>query len=123
MILPGTVAGWVGMILAVVTILSVTGTVIVKLAKNHISSNIDKKLGDRLEAAVLNGTAPMSARLDALHEQIVTQDGELARIGERTRAIETTLNNGLCTRQERIETKMDRLLEHLLWNGDERRNV
>lgn len=123
MMLPATVAGWAGLIFAVLGIASILLGVIIRLARQHIKSSIDKTLTVVLTEAVTVGMAPMAVRLDAVHTQLVTQDGELSRVLERTRSIENTIDNGLCDRQKRIEDKMDRLFEHLLWDGEERRDT
>ncbi len=118
---PTTLAGWFGLMLTVLTLFTLILGVVIRMARQHINAAINKTLSDRLEVAVLNGNAPMAARLDAINTQLVTQDGELGRVLSRVGDVETTINNGLCARQERIEGKMDRLIEHLMWDGRERR--
>ena len=115
--LPSTVAGWAGLILATLTILVVVLRVVIGLAKQHIKAQINTALAFTIRKAVMDGVAPINARLDAMQLQLVTQDGELARI----RDIETKINNGLGERQERIEEKVDQLIEHHLWDGTDRR--
>ena len=116
--LPSTIAGWAGLILAALTILVVILRVVIGLAKQHISSQINTRLEFTIRRAVLDGTSAITTRLDAMQIQLVTQDGELARI----RDIETKINNGLGERQERIEEKVDQLIEHHLWDGKNRRH-
>ena len=118
---PTTIGGWVGLGVGISVILTflIGGTI--RLAKLHIDSRITKALTDSVQAAVISGMAPINVTLAAMQLQITTQDGELVRIGDRTRSIETKIDNGLCARQERIEVKVDRLLSHYVWDGDERR--
>ena len=103
---PTTFAGWLGLILVMLTIVSIVGGVMMRIAQLYLEVAIPK-------------TVQLS--MEPIQVQLVTQDGELSRVLDRTRAIETKLDNGLLARTSRMETKMDRLLEHLAWNGNERR--
>jgi len=114
---PSTLAGWAGLIFAVVGILSIILGLVIKLARSHIDNRINKTLEFTVRKAIVDGLIPVNARLDSMQIQLVTQDGELARIRE----IEQKINNGLEQRQERIEQKVDQIITHILWDGDERR--
>ena len=118
---PTTIGGWVAVAVGVTVVTTALLGITVRLARMHIDSRIDKALRDTVHTAVAAGMAPINVTLSALQLQITTQDGELVRIGDRTRSIESKIDNGLCARQERIEGKMDRMLEHYMWDGDERR--
>jgi len=114
---PSTLAGWAGLIFAVVGILSIILGLVIKLARSHIDNRITKTLEFTVRKAVVDGIVPINSRLDSMQIQLVTQDGELARI----RDLETKINNGLEGRQKRIEAKVDQLLEHHLWDGQTER--
>ena len=116
--LPTTAGGWAALILAALTILVVILRVVIGLAKQHISSQINTRLEFTIRRAVLDGTSAITTRLDAMQIQLITQDGELARIRE----IESQINNGLTDRQARIEEKVDTLIEHHMWDGKNRRH-
>lgn len=57
------------------------------------------------------------SQFDALNLRLTTIEGEMVRI----RQIEQVINNGLSERQGRIEEKLDSVIEHLMWDGRERR--
>ena len=116
--LPSTAGGWAGLILALLTIFVVVGRVVIGLAKQHIKAQINTALEFTIRKAVLDGMSPVNVRLDAMQVQLITQDGELARIRE----IESQINNGLTDRQARIEEKVDTLIEHHMWDGKNRRH-
>lgn len=115
--LPSNAAGWAGLILAILGILSIIFGLVIRLAKSHIDNRIHKTLEFTVRKAIVDGLVPVNTRLDSMQIQLVTQDGELARI----RDIEQKINNGLESRQERIEDKVDTLLDRHLWDGKERR--
>ena len=106
-----------GLILALLSSLAIVLTVVIKLAQTHIDTRINKTLEFTVRKAIMDGLVPVNSRLDSMQIQLVTQDGELSRIRE----IEETINNGLKDRQERIEEKVDTLIEHHLWDGKNRR--
>ena len=118
MMSPETFAGWAGLLLAVLSILTIILGVIIRLARHHINTRIDKTLEFTVRKAVIDGMAPVAVRLDNIDLQLVTQDGELARV----RRIEEQINNGLMERQGRIEGKVDTIIDHITWDGEERRD-
>ena len=105
------------MILAGLTILIVLGRMGFAMAKYYVKAQVNTALEFTVRKAVMDGMALVNVRLDAMQVQLITQDGELARIRE----IEETINNGLKDRQERIEKKVDTLIEHHMWDGTNRR--
>ena len=115
---PSTIAGWAGLVLAVLSSLAIILAVVIRLARQHIDNRINKTLELTVRTAVLDGMAPINVRLGNIDLQLVTQDGELARV----RRIEQQINNGLADRQARIEDKMDTIIDHITWNGEERRD-
>jgi len=117
--LPSSLAGWAGLVLAVLGILSIVLGVVISLAKTHIDNRIIKTLEFTVRKAIVDGLVPVNSRLDSMQIQLVTQDGELARI----RDIEQKINNGLEERQKSIEGKVDELLQHYLWDGQTERRV
>ena len=123
---PVTIGGWAGFIFATLSSLVIVLGVTVRLARQHIKTAVSSSTEFTVRKGVMDGMAPVNVRLDSLQLQLNTQDGELARV----RRIEEQINNGLADRQERIESKVDRIetdvttiLTHLAWNGDERRNT
>ena len=123
---PATIGGWAGFIFATLSSLVIVLGVTVRLARQHIKTAVSSSTEFTVRKGVMDGMAPVNVRLDSLQLQLNTQDGELARV----RRIEEQINNGLADRQERIESKVDRIetdvttiLTHLAWNGDERRNT
>lgn len=115
--LPTTLAGWAGLILAILGSLSIILGIVIKLAKSYIDSQINKTLASTIRKAVIDGLVPVTVSMGHIQLQLITQDGELARV----RRIEEQINNGLITRQARIEKKVDRIIEHLVWDGNDRR--
>lgn len=80
---------------AATAVLSAGLGVTIRLARAHIARRIDITL---------------DTKLDPIHLELKTMNGEITRI----RVIEAQINNGLTDRQERIETKLDHLYDHLL---------
>ena len=115
--LPSTMATWAGLVFAVVSTLAIILGLVIRLARQHIDNRINKTLEFTVRKAIMDGLVPVNSRLDSMQIQLITQDGELSRIRE----IEETINNGLKDRQERIEEKVDTLIEHHLWDGKNRR--
>jgi hypothetical protein len=116
---PTTLGGWAGLIFAVVSTAAIILGIIIALAKSHIDNRINKTLAFTVKKAIVDGLIPVNSRLDSMQIQLVTQDGELARI----RDLETIIKNGLEGRQRRIENKVDEILHHYVWDGTERRDT
>ncbi len=98
--------GWVELAAVMTGILIAWTSVGVSLIRRYINQTI----GDVVRTSVDRALQPVQL-------QLTVMNGEL----ERVRVIEEKINNGLEARQERIETKMDRLISHLIWDGDDRR--
>ena len=116
---PATLGGWAAFILATLSVMVIIIGTVIRLARMHIKSAVSTSTEFTVRKAVMDGLAPVNVRLDAMQVQLVTQDGELARI----RVIEQKINNGLEARQERMEKKLDSIVEHFVWTGDERRDT
>jgi enoyl reductase-like protein len=124
--LPSTLGAWAVLVLAVLSILTILLGATIKLARMHIDTRISKTLEFTVRKAIVDGLVPVNAkldntnqRLDAMQIQLVTQDGELARI----RDIETKINNGITERLASTERKVDQLIEHQLWDGQNDRRT
>ena len=117
--LPLTAGSWVVLIVGVLTALTIIVTAVVKLGNAQIDARIRKTLATTVRTAIEDALLPLEVHLEAMRLQLVTQDGELARV----RRIEAKIENGLMHRQVRIEDKVDRLLEHQGWDGVTERRV
>jgi hypothetical protein len=115
---PETIGGWLTATGALLTITVILMGFLIKLANMQIDSRIRIILATTVSEAIEAAVAPIGLQLDAMQTQMAANGKELGRV----RVIEAKIENGLAHRQERIETKMDSLLEHYAWNGDERRN-
>lgn len=58
-------------------------------------------------------------QLDSIQLRLTAMEGEMGRLSD----IEARVKNGLTERQRRIEDKVDRIIEHYVWNGEERRGM
>ena len=66
---------------------------VIRLARAHIDNRINKTLPPEIEKAVVAAVEPLRVQID----------------------------NGLTDKTNRIDEKVDRLIEHLIWKGNERR--
>jgi len=103
--MPSTVGGWATLVAAVTTILMLWSGALAGVAKLWI--------GDIVRRSVDKGMGPVQLELKAMN-------GELARV----RLIEQKIENGLASDvaelksgQVRIEDRVDRIVEHMAWDG------
>jgi len=115
--LPTSLAAWAGLIFAVLSILALLIGTVVKLAKQHIASRINSELKSTIRTAILDGLKPVEIRMNNMQLQLVTQDGELARV----RRIEEQLENGLTKEVCRQGEVLNDIQRHLMWSGEDRR--
>ena len=101
----------IGAVLAVVTIVAIIGRPIISTARTHIQGRIATEM-----AADRERLARIESLLEAHQLELVTMNGEMARV----RQLEQTIKNGLTERTARIEnsqndmqTKLDMVLDQL----------
>lgn len=105
---PAAITGWVQLAALMTSVLAVWTGLAVTVAKGYIETAV----GDTVRTEMDKSMQPVQL-------QLVTMNGEMARV----RRIETKLENGLEKRQKRIEEQVDTIVRHLMWDGDtERRN-
>jgi len=103
---PTSMMGWL-QAAAVMTVLLTAWTGFgLSLLRRYINGTISDVVRTSIDTA-----------MQPVQLQLTTMNGELSRV----RVIEEKINNGLEKRQERIEVKMDTLIDHFMWDGGERR--
>lgn len=92
-------------IFIILSIVALIGGFTIHTGRTHIDNRVERARA-MVRQELHEDLAP---RIDALKEEVVE--------------LQVKINNGLTHRQERIENKLDRLLEHydLNWDGKERR--
>lgn len=103
----------IGALLAAVTIVAIIGRPIIATARTHIQGRISTEM-----AADRERLARIESLLEAHQLELVTMNGEMARVRE----LEQTIKNGLTERTIRMEASQGRLSEKLDEVLDQLRN-
>lgn len=99
---PETAWGWVASLLAVVTIVSIIGGVIIRLGRSHVDNKIRVDMKDEIKDSVAECVAPLVVSVNDLvgyrREDIAIRNSDRIALNEavnRIVSLETTINNGL----------------------------
>lgn len=99
-----------GDIAVIVTVVLALGGVIIRTGRQHIDNRVERarsSLREELQKEWINV-------IGDIQKSIQQHSTDVA-------LLQRTIENGLSHRQERIENKVDRLLEAHHWDGNERR--
>lgn len=99
---PETAWGWVASLLAVVTIVSIIGGVIIRLGRGHVDNKIRVDMKDEIKGSVEECVAPLVVSVNTLvgyrQEDLALREANRKVVIEainRIVGLETTINNGL----------------------------
>ena len=106
---PETVGGWAALLLAIVTVMAVTGGVIVKLLTRNIDGTVYREVHTEVPAVVALCLREVNAKLDGIR---INQAELSAEVG-RVRVLESKIDNGLSSKVEKIETRQTVLVEQV----------
>ena len=94
---PETVGGWAALLLAIVTVMAVTGGVVVKLLTRNINGVVYREVHTEVPVVVALCLREVNAKLD----------------GIRINQAELSIDNGLSSKVEKIETRQTVLVEQV----------
>jgi chromosome segregation ATPase len=140
---PETAGGWVALLLAVVTIISIVGGVIVRLGRNHVDNRIRVDMKEEIKGSVEECVAPLVVSINTLvgyrREDMAARDSDRKAINEansRIVSLESTINNGLTHATEKTASDVEAMKIQLAemhgwmkathnknWDGEDRRSA
>ena len=140
---PETAWGWVASLLAVVTIVSIIGGVIIRLGRGHVDNKIRVDMKDEIKGSVEECVAPLVVSVNTLvgyrEEDLALREANRRVVIEATNRIvglETTINNGLTHLSEKTADDVEAMKVQLAemhgwmkathsktWDGDDRRST
>ena len=98
---PETVGGWAALLLAVVTVIAVTGGVIVKLLTRNINGTVYREVHTEVPQVVALCLREVNAKLDGIRLNQAELSAEVARV----RVLESKIDNGLSAKVDRIDER------------------
>ena len=106
---PETVGGWAALLLAVVTVVAITGGVIVKLLGRNIDGTVYREVHTEVPQVVALCLREVNAKLDGIRLNQAELSAEVARV----RVLESKIDNGLSSKVEKIEERQNVLVEQV----------
>jgi len=98
---PETVGEWAALVLAVITIMAVTGGVIVKLLTRNINGTVYREVHQEVPTVVALCLREVNAKLDGIRINQAELSAEVARV----RVLESKIDNGLSAKVDRIDER------------------
>lgn len=83
----------------------------------HINRRVDLKLEETVTDAVNRRMQIIDTKLDTISLNVRETNAAVGKVHD----LEVTINNGLTAKVERIDSKVDELIDLHLWDGKERR--
>ena len=106
---PETVGGWAALLLAVITIMTVTGGVIVKLLTRNINGTVYREVHQEVPTVVALCLREVNAKLDGIRINQAELSAEVARV----RLLEAKIDNGLSAKVDRIDERQRLLVSQV----------
>jgi len=102
---PETVGGWAALLLAVVTVMAVTGGVVVKLLTRNIDGTVYREVHTEVPTVVALCLREVNAKLDGIRLNQAEVSAELGRV----RLLESKIDNGLTSKVDGLDEKVNRI--------------
>ena len=98
---PETVGGWAALLLAVITVVAITGGVVVKLMTRNINGTVYREVHQEVPTVVALCLREVNAKLDGIRINQAELSAEVARV----RLLEAKIDNGLSAKVDRIDER------------------
>ena len=98
---PETVGGWAALLLAAVTVVAITGGVIVRLLTRNINGTVYREVHTEVPQVVALCLREVNAKLDGIRINQAELSAEVARV----RVLESKIDNGLSAKVDRIDER------------------